>query len=152
MADPQEFMQLDHHAYFGLHPGSISYFGDQIVACELVSTLRTTSVPITPDQPHDQQRKSAEGDALAVTFYVTPSPSGLWRLLWDARRDDTTTTGGRKPGEVWFQMRQGPGSAHSSTNPEFSGWATINRLSTGGNYGRARVQSQQWPARAVTIL
>jgi|SRR5690606_25765237 len=145
--------QLKGHIRFGMSPDSLTDYSGEIAQLTLNQQLQTTTRPKTFADPSEQQRKSGEVDSVTIQFFHDEAEAaGFWRAVWQARKDDTTTANGRKPGELYFAARFKPGPADPVTNPEFGGWVLCSDLDTGGVVGEFKNQTKTWPARDVVEL
>lgn len=143
-------MQLEGNIRFGLSAASLTGYSDEVSSLVITTTINTTTRPPTFGNARPEDRKGSLSDAVAVNFFQEESdPASLWLLVWEAQRDDTTTTGGRSPGELYFSATFKPGTADPDTNPQFEGWLLPTALDTGGTVAEWKQQGQTWSAREL---
>lgn len=143
-------MQLEGNIRFGLSPSALTDFSDEVSSLTINTTINTTTRPPTFGNARPEERKGSLSDAVAVNFFNDESdPTSLWLLVWEAQRDDTTDTGGREPGEIYFSATFKPGAADPDTNPQFEGWLLPTALATGGTVSEWKQQNQTWPGRSI---
>lgn len=143
-------MQLEGNIRFGLAPTTLADFSDEVSSLMITTTINTTTKPPTFASARPEQRKGSLSDAVAVNFFHEESETtGLWLLVWNAQRDDTTDAEGRQPGELYFAASFKPGDVDPDTNPEFRGWLLPTAHATGGTVAEWKQQNQTWQAREL---
>lgn len=145
-----DILLLQPDVEFGLHPSSLEDVGCEVRSIRIIQSVRTAAVPITPDQPVEEYRKVAVSHMVEIEFRNVVSVK-LQQLAWSALANDSTTTGGRRPGEMYFTAVMYPGAVGSS-NPKYGGWVIPVNVTVGGPVGRLDEQTQRWQARGITIL
>lgn len=142
--------QLEGNIKFGLGPGSLVDYSDEIAKLEILQDLQTTPTTKTFAKASEEQSKSGSTQSVGITYLVNEDAATRFaRIVFNAQLNDSTT-GGRKPGELYFTATMKPGPPDPVTNPQWSGWVLPSSAkASGGTVGQEKTHDATWPGRGI---
>lgn len=143
--------QLEGNIKFGLGPGSLTDYSDEVAKLEIFQDLQTTVKPKTFADATEQQSKSGYTQQVGITYLINEAAATRFsRFVFAAQLNDSTAAG-RRPGEIYFEATMTTDAPDPDTNPTWSGWLLPSSVKVaGGTVGNYKTHDATWPARGIT--